>query len=136
MRTYEIPYWRKRTKQLQEKGKIVGIHNDGCVAGSLGLLSQAHFDFVEAVTPAPFGDLEIEQIRQLTHNKIVVWGGIPGALFSPLYSDDYFETFVRNVLKTFPIGSDFVLGVADQVPPDANLSRVRMVRDIIDKTAG
>lgn len=53
-----------------------------------------------------------------------------------LYSDGYFETFVRNVLKTFPIGSDFVLGVADQVPPDANLSRVRMVRDIIDKTAG
>ncbi|MFA6426418.1 MAG: hypothetical protein WCW64_09600 [Phycisphaerae bacterium] len=132
MQLYEIPYWQKRVKQLQDKGKIIGIHNDGCVAGSLGLLSETNFDFVEAVTPAPVGDMEIEKIRDITQDKIIVWGGVPGAIFSPVYSDDFFKQFVSKVLMTFPIGSGFVLGVADQVPPDASLERVRVVRDIID----
>ncbi|HEY5140460.1 MAG TPA: hypothetical protein VIJ25_14255 [Methylococcales bacterium] len=132
MQTYEIPYWQKRIKQLHNHDKLVGLHNDGSIAGSLPLLCQTDFDFVEAVTPAPVGDLDIKKIRSLTQDKIVVWGGIPGAIFSPVYSDDYFEAFVRNVLMTFPIGSAFVLGVADQVPPDASLERVRRVREITD----
>lgn len=129
MEQYEIPYWQKRIRQM--RNKLVGLHNDGGVAGSLNLLSQTDFDFVEAVTPAPVGDCEIEQIKQCAQGKITIWGGIPGALFSPVYSDDFFKDFVRKLLTAFPVNSDFVLGVADQVPPDASLARVQMVRKIL-----
>jgi uroporphyrinogen-III decarboxylase len=133
LRKYVLPYWSKRVSQLQSKGKLVGVHNDGRVRHALPVIIEAGFDFVEAVTPAPVGDLTLEEIKKRTEGKIAVIGGLPGALFSPLYSHEYFEGFVRKALSIFPAGESFVLGVADQVPPDGELSRVRLVREILEE---
>ncbi len=133
---YEMPCWKRRIAQLQNAGKSVGIHNDGTLRGSLPLLIEAGFDLVESVTPAPVGDMPLEEIRGVTAGKIIVWGGIPGALFSPLTSADVFDAFVALVLRTLPPGSGFVLGVADQVPPDAEFSRICRVRELVDELGG
>lgn len=132
MRTYCLPYWRTRIQQLHDAGKLVGIHNDGTLRGSLDLLIEAGFDVVESATPAPVGDMSLQEISETASGRIIVWGGLPGALFSPLYADAMFEDFVREALATFPRGSGFVLGVADQVPPDARFDRVCRVREIVD----
>jgi hypothetical protein len=132
MRGYAVPYWRRRIEQLHAAGKIVGIHNDGTLRGSLDLLIEAGFDVVESATPAPVGDMSLEEIRDTASGRIIVWGGLPGALFSPLYSDEYFDSFVRETLAVFPRGSGFVLGVADQVPPDAAFERICRVQEILE----
>lgn len=129
---YNLPYWQKRIKQLHQAGKFVGIHNDGTLRGSLPSIIEAGFDFVEAVTPAPVGDLTLEEIKKIVENKIIIWGCLPGALFSPVYSEDYFKKYLKEVLKTFPPGSGFILGVADQVPPDADFSRIALIREILE----
>lgn len=134
LRQYAMPYWRKRIDQLHSAGKLVGIHNDGTLRASLPLLIEAGFDFVEAATPAPVGDMALDELRDMTADRILVWGGIPGALFSPTTSEECFETFVEQVLRTFPRGSAFVLGVADQVPPDATFERICLVREIVERT--
>jgi uroporphyrinogen-III decarboxylase len=130
---YELPYWKKRINQLHKKGKFVGIHNDGTLKGSLPLLVEAEFDFVEAVTPAPFGDLSIEEIFEIVDEKIIIWGGIPGAIFSPLYTEEYFEKYLKSLIQFVKEKKNFVLGVADQVPPDASFERVCKVREILEK---
>ncbi|MCS7181136.1 MAG: uroporphyrinogen decarboxylase family protein [bacterium] len=130
---YEMPYWKKRIKQLKDKGKFVGIHNDGTLKGSLHLLIESGFDFVEAVTPSPVGDMNIEEIFKVCDEKIIIWGGIPGAIFSPLYKDDYFENYIRNLILFVKNKNNFVLGVADQVPPDAPKERICKVREILEK---
>ena len=128
---YEIPYWQKRIRQLHQAGKFVGIHNDGGIRASLPLLSETELDFVEAITPAPVGDLSLKEIRDITEGKIIVWGCLPGALFSSLYPEDYFKEHLKQIFHTFTAGSGFVLGVADQVPPDADWKRIRLVRELI-----
>lgn len=133
MRRYEVPYWRRRIEQLHASGKKVGIHNDGTLRQSLPLLIEAGFDVVEAATPAPAGDMSLTELREATAGKIIVWGGLPGALFSSHYSDADFDDFVRQVLRTFPRDSGFVLGVADQVPPDATFNRICRVRELVDQ---
>lgn len=82
---------------------------NGTLKASLPLLVETDLDCVEAVTPAPVG-----------------------ALFSPLYSENYFKDYLKKVLKIFSLDSDFVLGVADQVPPDAKFSRITLVRRILE----
>jgi len=133
LRAYALPTWRRRIERLHDAGKVVGIHNDGTLRGSLPLLIEAGFDFVEAATPAPVGDMSIQEIRDATADRIIVWGGLPGALFSPATSDDAFAAHIEGVLRTFDRGSGFVLGVADQVPPDASFERVRRVREMVDR---
>jgi len=136
LRRYAIPYWQRRVEQLHRAGKLVALHNDGTLRASLPLLLDAGLDAVESVTPAPVGDMTVEEIRTATARKAVVWGGLPGALFSPLYSEDFFVAHIRHVLDVFPPGSGFILASADQVPPDATLSRIRLVREIAEeKTA-
>ena len=129
---YNFPYWQKRIKQLHQASKFVGIHNDGTLRGSLCPIIEADFDFVEAVTPAPVGDLTLEEIKKIAKDKIIIWECLPGALFSPVYPEDYFKKYLKKVLKTFPVGSKFVLGVADQVPPDADFSRIALVRETLE----
>ena len=114
---------------MHDAGKITSIHIDGTLRACLPLLQEAGFDIAEAVTPAPVGDVPVEELRATAGDKIIIWGGLPGALFSPAYSEKLFDAHLAKILETFPLGSRFVLGVADQVPPDALLSRVTKVRD-------
>jgi hypothetical protein len=48
-------------------------------------------------------------------------------------SDQEFHRHVRAVLDVMKSAPRYVLGVADQVPPDALERRVREVREIVDR---
>jgi len=133
MRRYATPYWRRRIRQLHDAGKLVGIHNDGTLRASLPVLIETGFDFVESVGPAPVGDMTLDEIGAVASGRMILFGGLPGAMFSPLTSDEQFADFVKQVLRTFPPGSGFVLGVADQVPPDAHWERICAVREIVER---
>lgn len=133
---YNKPYYIKRTNQLHQAGKYCGIHIDGVLNGCLPLLTECGFDVAEAVTPAPVGDLEIEQLRQIAGDKIVIWGGLPGSLFTPQFTDTEFDAYVRRILDAFRHDKKFVLGVGDQVPPDAIIERIKRVSHIIDQNGG
>lgn len=128
-RQYDMPYYKKIVRRLQAAGKKVAIHIDGGLKPCLGLLAECGFDIAEAVTPAPFGDLAVEDLRRVAGPDIVLWGGLPGGIFSRNYSDEYFEQYVLEVLRR--ADDRFVLGVADQVPPDAVPRRIGRVRELV-----
>ena len=130
---YNKPCYQRRIGQLHDAGKYAGIHIDGLLGACLPLLEDCGFDVAEAVTPAPLGDVAVEDLRKVAGKGIVVWGGIPGALFSGLYSEEVFEAHVEKVLSTFRDDPRFVLGVADQVPPDGMVSRVKKVREMVER---
>lgn len=128
---YNQPVYRRRNAQLHAAGKRTGIHIDGTLRPCLKLLAPSGFDVAEAVTPAPVGDIPLEELRNEA-GEIVIWGGLPGALFSPQYSDDLFRAHVEHILATFPLGTPFVLGVADQIPPDGLIERAHLVREMVE----
>jgi uroporphyrinogen-III decarboxylase len=127
---FNMPYYTKIVNRLHAAGKKVAIHIDGRLKPCLGLLSQCGFDIAEAVTPVPFGDLAVEELRKYAGNDIVIWGGLPGGIFSSNFSDRYFEDYVLNVINN--VDDKFVIGVADQVPPDAVPWRIRRVRELVE----
>jgi hypothetical protein len=130
---YNKPYYERRNKELHKSGKFTGIHIDGTLKSCLPLLADCGFDAAEAVTPAPVGDVRLEDLRKIAGDNIIIWGGLPGALFSPLYDEDVFESHLVKTIDTAKKDGSFVIGVADQVPPDGMLSRVKKVREFINK---
>lgn len=129
---FNSPCYTKRIKQLHESGKFVGIHIDGTLKPCLPMLGQCGFDVAEAVTPFPVGDIKVEDLRKAAGDDIIIWGVLPGALFSTQYSDEEFEGHLKKVLHVFRDDDKFVLGVADQVPADGLISRVKKVREILE----
>jgi len=131
---WNAPVYEKRIGALHKAGKLVSIHIDGTLRGCLRLLSPCGFDAAEAVTPIPSGDVPLEALREEAGDALVIWGGMPGAIFSPLFGEEQFERHLESVCEIFASDPKFIVGVADQVPPDGILRRVARVAEAIDET--
>jgi uroporphyrinogen-III decarboxylase len=130
---YLRPYEEKWNKKIKSRGKYSFIHMDGYLKGLLKEVSTAGFSVIESLTPEPVGDLKVSQFRDYVKTDTVCWGGIPGALFTPSISEDNFEKFVIDVIKIMTAEPKYVLGIADQIPPDGIIERVKKVSDLVEK---
>jgi hypothetical protein len=121
-------------EKIHKAGKFSFIHMDGSLKGLLRQEASLPVTVLEALTPAPVGDLAIEQWAEWAGNShTILWGGIPGLFFTAMVSDEQFEHHIKQVLAVMRKEPRYVLGVADQVPPDALESRVRRVAQLVDE---
>jgi len=131
---YMRPYQQEWAAKIKNAGKYSTIHMDGTLKGLLREECSVGLSFIEAMTPAPVGDLGVEGWADFVEDKeTVFWGGIPGVYFTPHLSDEQFDEFVIKTLLVMASEPRYVLGVADQVPPDGLESRVRRVSELLDK---
>jgi hypothetical protein len=130
---YLRPYETKWVAKIRETGKYSFIHMDGTLRGLIREVSTVGFDVIEAVTPAPVGDLTLEEMRSFTGEKQILWGGIPGLYFTDLVSDKEFDKLVSHMVELMRQSPRYVLGVADQVPPDGSYKRVARVAEIVSE---
>ena len=130
---YLRPYEKKWTDRIRQAGKFSFIHMDGTLKGLVRLVAETGFDVLEALTPFPTGDMSLKQIATVVPARSVIWGGLPGILFTPHVTDDEFDRHVIETLELMRTTPRFVLGVADQVPPDGIWERVAKVRIMVEK---
>ena len=129
---YVRPYQEEWAREIAKAGKVSFVHMDGTLKGLLAREAATGIKVIEALTPAPVGDIPVGGWAAAAANPAtVLWGGIPGSYFTPAVGDDEFDRHVRDVLSVMRASPRFVLGVADQVPPDGLESRVRRVREIV-----
>jgi hypothetical protein len=130
---YMKDYQTDWVEKIQRSGKFSAMHLDGTLRGLLKKEAAVGFTFIEGMTPSPAGDLPIEQwVEYLNGTDVIAWGGIPGAFFTDQVTDDEFDMFVIRVLEVMRSEARYVLGVADQVPPDGSEHRVARVRELVD----
>ncbi|MEM1990606.1 MAG: uroporphyrinogen decarboxylase family protein, partial [Candidatus Bathyarchaeia archaeon] len=134
-RRYHMPYYKKRAHQLHNAKKYIYVHIDGMLRGVLPLLGESGVDCAQSVTPAPVGDIPVEKLREVAGPNIILWGGLPGVYFSCQYSEKILRQMAMDVIKHHLEGHKFIMGVADQVPPDGDIKRVKMVTDLVEKYA-
>ncbi len=124
---YQFDYYLRRIEQLHRAGKKVGTHLDGTMHGILPLLARTGLDFVESITPKPTGDVAVEDLRELAGPDLILFGGIPGAMFAPPFTAEDMRRQVELIIEHHWGSNRFILGVADQVPPNGDMSLVRLV---------
>ena len=121
---------RSRLDRLHNAGIKAAVHLDGSVRGLLPKLAENGFDAVEALTPRPAGDITVEETAELTgNNDVILWGGVPGAMFAGSCKWPDMRKHVSNTIRTWQ-NRRFVLGVADQVPPDGDIEFCRSIADL------
>jgi len=125
---YMIPYYNRRLDQLHGKGKFCHIHMDGALKPLLPLIKETRFDAIEAMTPLPQGDATLEEIKEGLGDKILI-DGIPAIYFLPDQPLEALEACVTQVLEMF--SPNLILGASDEVPPPADIERVRRVSEIV-----
>jgi len=129
---YSTPYYLKRIEQFHAAGKRVGVHLDGTMRGLISDLADTGLDFIEAITPAPVGDVAVEELFTLVNEKTILWGGVPGAMFAPPFTWDDVKTFVENIIQRHGPSGRFVLCSADQVPVNGDIDLVRRISELVE----
>ncbi len=124
---YLVPYWRRRTEQIHEASKFVHIHVDGAMKPLLGHFRDVPWDGIEAATPVPQGDVTIEEIKQAL-GDLVLLDGIPAVYFLPTYPEQTLIDCVKRLVELFH--PRLVLGISDEIPPDGDIERVRLVGEL------
>ena len=131
---YLRPYEERWNARIEAAGKYSFIHMDGTLRGLIAEVASTGFRVMEALTPAPVGDIPMPELHSRVGNdQTILWGGLPGAYFSDAISDKEFDRFVAETLEVMTSAPRFVLGVADQVPPDAQPERVRRVSQLTER---
>jgi hypothetical protein len=123
----------ERLGRLHAAGIKAAVHLDGTVKGLLPKLVEAGFDAVEALTPMPAGDLGLDEIQRVAgSDTVILWGGVPGTMFAPPYTWPDMAAHVQRLLDCWG-KRPFVLGVADQVPPDGDISFCPRIAQMLEQ---
>lgn len=131
---YMQDYQRHWAREIEKAGKFSCIHMDGTLRGLLKEEAAVGLTFIEAMTPAPVGDLAIENWKTFCGDTdTVFWGGIPGCYLTEMISDGEFDDFVLRVLEVMRSEPRYVLGIADQAPPDTIEARVLRIGEFVEQ---
>ncbi len=129
--------YTRRLEGLHAAGKSAITHLDGAVRGLLPKLVDVGFDGVESITPEPVGDVAIGELRGLCGERdTIIWGGIPGAMFSPPWGAEEVREQTEALLDELWADNRLVAGSADQVPPDGDIDLCRVVAETIADYCG
>jgi hypothetical protein len=127
-RDHLIPYYTRRNAQLQASGKFTHIHIDGAMKPLIRQIRESPFTAIEACTPLPQGDVTLDEIQQALGDKVLL-DGIPAVFFLPSFPVEELIACVKEVVKRFY--PRLVLGISDELPPDSDIERVRMVGELV-----
>lgn len=129
----EIAPWLKLVAdRLHARGKFLLTHTDGENQNLLPLYPACGFDVAESVCPKPMTRCSLKEVRAGLGPTITVWGGIPSIALIPTSMDDCkFAGYLDDLFAELGRGDHLILGVSDNVPPDADLSRLERIQERI-----
>jgi hypothetical protein len=130
---YSAPFYREMCRRAHAAGKWVSVHLDGLLHGLLGPLAECGVDCIDAVTPAPLGDLTPEQCRAEAGPNLILWGGLPATVWDPRVREEDFAAAVRRWLDLRHVSPRLVLAPGDQVPPGTERRRIERVVELVER---
>jgi len=129
-----MPWIRKASEILGEKGKMVICHCDGENLGLMDLIRDSAMHVAEAVTPYPMTKVKIEEYYRRWSDKLTIWGGIPEILLmAETATEQDLEAYLDHLFKVVAPGRRFILGIADTTPPKAVFDRLIRIAERVEK---
>ena len=88
-------------------------------------------DCIEAITPRPQGDVELEEIKEALGDEMFLIDGIPAVLFDDYYPESALVEFTHKIIEMF--APRLILGISDEISSTGNIERLRAVARIVDE---
>lgn len=121
---------------LHAHGKKIFIHMDGTLKPILSYLQNVGVDLVNGITAAPVGDVEVEHLRKMAGDQLIIQDILPNSIFTPVFSDSEFEEYVRKAILHFKDDNKIILGIGDMLPLNGSIKRVEKVVEMARELTG
>jgi hypothetical protein len=126
-------FYVEAVRRLHAAGKRVAVHIDGRLKGALRMIRDTGADCADAVTPTPMGDLSPAQCREEAGPDFILSGGVPPNLWLPDVPIETFRAAVLDWLALKTSSARLIANAGDQVPPEADESRISLMRDLVEE---
>ncbi len=123
--------YRRTAEAAHQHAKPLVVHVGGPIRRILPLLAEAGVDGVEGIAGPPQSDATLAEARQLAGPGLTLWGGIPQDLLQDIHEQDAFEVGVAEALLQATGDPRMILGVADRVPVDAEITRLQALPGLL-----
>jgi len=128
---YFTPYLREVADLYHERGKTLAYHADADARLLLHLVLEAGLDMAECFVTEPMVPCTLREAREVWGTDVIIWGGIPSVIMCDPFTDEAFEDFMIDVFRTVAPGDAFILGVADNVMPEAKFDRIVRIGQLV-----
>ena len=129
---YAIPFYKEVKKICAAKGKIFEGHWCGRTQILLPMSLGCGLDVLEAIVTRPMADISLCEALDILDGKIVLQGGVPAVLVCDEGgSGNEFERYIKETILPLKKRRGFILGMSDNVPPNADFSRIEAVEELI-----
>ena len=128
---YAIGFYRECKEALGTR-QIFSAHWCGRTQHLLPFLPETGIDLIEAVVTEPMAPITLEAALDKLEGKVAFQGGIPSIMVCPdVVSQRDFENYIESVVLKQKGRPGFILGMSDNVPPNADFSRVELISKLI-----
>ena len=124
--------YRATAEALHQGEKYLVVHAGGPIRHLLVPLTAAGVDAVEGIAGPPQGDVTLAEAREIAGPALTLWGGIPQDFMHDTHDLEEFEASIQAAVREARGDSRMILGVADRVPVDADLSRLEAIHSRLD----
>jgi hypothetical protein len=131
--SYLSESYRLTTEELHRHDKQLVVHVGGPIKRLLAALVEAGVDGFEGICGPPQSDLSLVQAREAVGPGPTLWGGIPQDVLLDTHEEQEFEAAVLRAIQEVRGEERMILGVADRVPVDTELSRLQAIPDLIER---
>lgn len=126
------PWVRKASETLGTAGKLLMCHTDGENFGLMDLIRDSGMHIAESICPAPMTKVTLAEYYRRWSGQLTLFGGIPSTIVLPETSEAEFEACLDELFRAVAPGTRIVVGIADQVPPQAVFSRLQRIGERIE----
>ena len=129
-----LPRLQYFSERFHAAGRFLHTHWDGNSRLMLPYLRETGLDGVEALTPAPMGDLTPEEIKKAVGEEMVVLDLLPAIFFLPDYPLADLLTFTRRIIDIF--APKLIMGVSDEMSEVGQIEKVEAISRLVDEICG
>lgn len=129
-----VPWIRKASEFLGQKGKFVFCHCDGENLGLMDSIRDSGMHVAESICPHPMTKVKIEEYYEQWSERLTLFGGIPSdLLLKEMTPEDEFDAYLDHLFESVTPGRRLILGVADAVPANAVFERLIRIGERVRK---
>jgi hypothetical protein len=124
--------YRRTAEVLHAAGKQLMVHVGGPIRYLLASLAAAGVDGIEGIAGPPQSNATLAEAREVGGPGLTLWGGIPQDFLLNTYDPTAFEASVRQAAHEAQGDGRMILGVADRVPVNAELDRLKSIASLVE----
>jgi uroporphyrinogen-III decarboxylase len=128
---YILPYYRELAPLLRSRGKTLALHADNDTRQIFAEIEQAGFGMAECFATAPMVPTTLAEAKAAWGERVIIWGGVPSVILEAPYTDQQFEAYMDDLLRTIAPGKAFILGIADNAMPGSQIGRIRRITEMV-----